>query len=465
MMLSKSYQKPHYIFAFFSLLVGVLLVFLLPPIGAIDESQHVRRAADITQFKLLQPENYTEDELAIWAENGLVLQEKNVSRKPRWNFLEMFKQVSEFPSTLPTDRQVSLEKNPYAVSNPFMYAPFALVLNISNYLFHPHPWAQFYILRLTGLLCSVLLITIAIARMPEHKTLLAAMCLLPAMMNSRSGVNIDGFVIGSAFLFIGQVYKLCRKKSLVDAQDIFLLSIFAFVMAQSKGAYVPLLFLAFLLPKGIFSSTRKYWLSLAIVILPAMVVGLGWSALAKSAVLSGMRYRNDLGDVWPDGQFEWLLTHPFSYGIVLLKTIFTSAMLPKSLWEAIGSIGWGHNFVSIPTISYVVLIGILVSIMAHEPVKQSLQCSRIKHCFIIIIALATISFALTMLYVQWSAYQSPVIEGFQGRYFYPLFPLLVIFVSPIPQRESSRFSTLLLWLFGVVSSVSLLWTTVNFYYL
>lgn len=458
-------NKPHQIFAIFSLLVGFLLVFLIPPIGGIDESQHVRRAADIANFKFLQPENYTEDYLAIWAENSLVLHNEAVEKKPRWNFEKMFTQIRELPKTLPADRQVSLDKNPYAVSNPLMYAPFALVLNISNYLFHPQPWMQFYILRITGLLCSVFLITIAIARMPEHKTLLAAMCLLPAMMNARSGVNIDGLVIGSAFLFIGQVYYLCRKSILVDSKDIALLAVFAFIMAQSKGAYVPLLFLAVLLPKGIFSSTRKYWLSLAIVILPALVIGLGWSALAKSIVLSGMRYRNDVGDVWPDGQFEWLLTHPFTYAGVLLKTIFASPMLPKSLWEAIGSIGWGHNFITISSFSYVLLIVILVVIMACEPVKQAVQSSTIKRCFIAVIMGATIGMALTMLYVQWSAYQSPVIEGFQGRYFYPLFPLFAVFVNPISEYANEKRSILLLCLFGVVSSVSLLWATGNFYYL
>ncbi len=465
MTLSKLPQKPQYIFAIFSLLVGFLLVFLMPPIGGIDESQHVRRAADISNFKFLNPENHTEDKLAIWAENALVLHNEAVEKKPRWNFDKMFAQISDLPKTLPADRQVSLDKNPYALSNPFMYAPFALVLNISNYLFHPEPWVQFYILRITGLLCSVFLITIAIARMPEHKTLLAAMCLLPAMMNARSGVNIDGLVIGSAFLFIGQVYRLYRKKALVDREDIFLLTIFAFIMAQSKGAYVPLLFLALLLPKGIFSSTRKYWLSLAMVIVPAMVVGLGWSDLAKNAVLAGMRYRNDVGDVWPDGQFEWLLTHPFSYIGVLLKTVFTSSMLPKSLWEAIGSIGWGHNFIVIPAVSYVLLIATMFAIMAYEPVKQSLQLSVAMRCFIIIVALATIAFALTMLYVQWSAYKSPVIDGFQGRYFYPLLPLFLIFIKPIAHGANSKRSTLLLWIFGIVSSLSLLWSTVSFYYL
>ncbi len=457
-------MRPHQIFVFFSLLVGIILVFAIPPIGGIDESQHVRRAADITAFKLLDPTNDTQDLLAIWAENGLVQQEKRVAMTPRWNFVEMLEQNKQFPTTLPSDRQVMLEKNPYTVSNPIMYAPFVLVLKVSE-LFHAQPWEQFYLLRMTALLSSVFLIAIAIARMPEHRTLLAAACLLPAMMNARSCMNIDGLVVASALLFFGQFFNLCRKETLLTKKDIFQLALFGFFMAQSKGQYAPLLFTAVLLPERVFSSACKRWSILFVVIVPSLVIGLGWSALAKAVVLSGMRYNNDNGEVWPDGQFEWLVTHPIEYGLVVVKSLFASPLFFKSILEAIGTIGWGHNYIVIPAISYGLIIALLATISATEPVKKSLEQQLLKRCFIVIMMCGIIVLSLTMLYVQWSAYQSPVIDGFQGRYLYPLLPLLLVFVKPIEGKESAKQSTALLWVFGLVSSASLLWATVSFYYL
>lgn len=457
-------NKPHYVFAFFSLISGILLAFLMPPISGIDENQHVRHAADIANFKFLNPDNNTEDPLAIWAENAFVLQVEAMSKNPRWIFSDMINDIKNLPPTLPEDRQVKLDKNPYSVHNPFVYSHYAMILNIANSLFSLEPWEQFYILRLTNLFFSVLLLTIAIVRIPEHKILLSALCLLPTMMNARSGVNVDGIVIGCAFLYIGQLYTMLKKQSIFTLKDILLLFLFAMLVGQGKGAYIPLLFLAFLLPKHKFPSNKSYIISLFIVIIPALATSLAWSSLVKAEVLSGMRYTNDNGEVWPDGQLAWITTNPLEYFTVILKTVFASPLLPKTLIESIGSIGWGHNSIVMKPI-IVVLIILLATIIATEPVKPIIDGSKIKHYFILIIICTAIGMALTMLYVQWSAYKSPIIDGFQGRYLYPLLPLFAIFVKPVPELVSVKRSMLLLWIFGLVSAISTFWATIDFYYL
>ncbi|MEZ5691825.1 MAG: DUF2142 domain-containing protein [Rickettsiales bacterium] len=456
-------QKPHYIFAFISLITGIILVFLAPPISMIDENQHVRRVTDIADFKFLYPYNDTNDQLAIWAENGLLMQEQKLKLSPRWDIKNLVDEVQNFPPELPKIRQVMMDKNPYAASNPLLYLPFALVFNVSKNI-TDKAWVDFYILRLTGLFLSVFLIAIAISRMREHKILLSAFCLLPAMMNSRSGVNIDGIVIAIVFLFIGQILYLMKKEKPVSSKDIVLLIILAFIAAQGKGAYVPLLFLAFLIPKRLFSSKYSYIITIILTIIPALIVSFGWSALAKNAILSDIKYYNDNGLVWPDGQFEWIISHPFSFSVVVLKTFFASPMLPNSLWESIGSIGWGSNHISIPIISYILLIITIFMAMAYEPVGKQLENSKIKKFFITLMALSCIGLALTMLYVQWSEYKADVIQGFQGRYLYPLLPLLCIFIKPVTGSESKTKAIIALWVFGIISSASILWSSWNYYY-
>jgi len=278
-------------------------------------------------------------------------------------------------------------------------------------------------------------------------------------------VNIDGFVIGVTFLFISQVFILIRKQEKINIKDIFLLVLFGFLMAQGKSSYVPLLFLCLLIPAQNFTSLMNSASVLFITIAPAIIAGLGWANLVREVVLKGIRYRNDLGEVWPDGQYAWITHNIFDFALVLLKTIFTTPLIINSFIEAIGYIGWGHNFIVISPIIYLLIILLIAGVMATEPVKKSLQQGILKNCFIMIIVGGSIMLALTMLYVQWSAYQAPIISGFQGRYLYPLIPLFLVFVKPIEKYINEKHSIKLLWVFGVVSSVSLLWSNVSFYYL
>ncbi|MEQ1705601.1 MAG: DUF2142 domain-containing protein [Rickettsiales bacterium] len=447
-------SKPHLVFAFFSLLIGLFLVFYIPPIGGIDENHHVRRASEVSQGIFINPVTHTEDPLTLWSDNAWVIRKNHHEQGKPWNFAD----VKNIGTGQPKERTIDIEQNILSLNSPVIYIPFGLVLKLAKVLFAPDYWVQFYILRITALLLSVALFTLAIIRMPEHKILLATAGLLPIMFYNRSGMNVDGITIGCASLFIIQVHNLCRKNAIISFSDKLQLLLWGFLMAQCKGAYAPLLFLVLFIPRGNFISRSDYWRTALLIITPALLCGLGWSGFAKYELLAGVKYfTKETIQVWPDGQFQWILQHPFSYAGVVLKTIFASNFITYNFIGMIGYLGW--NGFSLPTFPIVILLLLFIAILASEPVRMPLYKSTRTRLLLLMIAGITFGMMLTMIYVQWTGYQSPTVVGFQGRYFYPLLPLLIIFAKPIKDLVSEKRATLLLWAFGAISSASLIYST------
>jgi hypothetical protein len=102
-------NKPEYIFAFFALLVGLVLVFFIPPIGGIDENHHVRRASEISQFILMNPVTHTEDKLTLWADNAWVQRKALHEQGKPWHFND----IKTIGTGQPEEKEVDIEKTFY----------------------------------------------------------------------------------------------------------------------------------------------------------------------------------------------------------------------------------------------------------------------------------------------------------------------------------------------------------------
>jgi hypothetical protein len=78
--------------------------------------------------------------------------------------------------------------------------------------------------------------------------------------------------------------------------------------------------------------------------------------------------------------------------------------------------------------------------------------------------LAGFGLTLTLLYIQWTWVGRPIIEGFQGRYLYPLVPGLLTFLPAKPIAMFRLTASAWLALFGFVATVSTLWATYATYW-
>jgi uncharacterized membrane protein len=77
--------------------------------------------------------------------------------------------------------------------------------------------------------------------------------------------------------------------------------------------------------------------------------------------------------------------------------------------------------------------------------------------------IACFGLALTLLYIQWTSVQEPIIKGFQGRYWIPVLPLLFLFVRPAKEATQTLagLSVIALGVFGL-SAAS--WSLISSFY-
>jgi len=122
-------------------------------------------------------------------------------------------------------------------------------------------------------------------------------------------------------------------------------------------------------------------------------------------------------------QLYFILNNPFSYLVVLLKTLIIKT--PRIIITMIGVFGWQDTRLDFLTyILYPILI--ILSIASESKIDFKFEKWQIYLISFDIIFSVFIIF--TEVYLMWSEVASPIIYGLNGKYFIPIaLPFLLLF--------------------------------------
>jgi uncharacterized membrane protein len=107
----------------------------------------------------------------------------------------------------------------------------------------------------------------------------------------------------------------------------------------------------------------------------------------------------------------------------------------------------------------IALLGMLLAAVYLSELPERVHFPKWTRSLAIGIVAVTLAIILTLLYVQWTRVGGRKIEGFNGRYLYPLAPLLLL---SLPTRNSRALKVnplILLAILGSASGVATLWLT------
>jgi uncharacterized membrane protein len=321
------------------------------------------------------------------------------------------------------------------------------------------PLWLFYLGRIAGLLAGIALTFFAIRIIPFHKWTLTAIALLPPVAFSRSTLDADQFTIGLAFLFLALALREATARGPMGKGPLFGLALAAFVLAQAKSAYLLLPFVIVALPTERFGTLRKKAAVSALVVLPGLLASIAWMLSLRTGYFEGISYQTWSGIVEPDAQMAAILSNPLDYAGVLLRTVFASPLVPKSMIDFLGVFG---PPVTLPLALLPILAIALAALIISEELPPVSPSAAFKS-LCLLIAAATIVLILTLLYLQWTRYGGPVVHGFNGRYLYPLAPLFLACIMPKGQRLLLTARGWTIFLAGVGLS-AMIWTTWQTYY-
>ena len=417
--MSKIFNQAEYLFLFFAIIFGVVLVFILPPLGGNgDEYYHFQRIIAISNGHILNEQDLVPRGIIEFIKEGISF--FNAHLQPfgfswsEWHKMADIKLDAEYLETS--------YPNIITYHNPFAYLPQVIVAKLC-FWFELSPLVLFYLARLAGLFTSVFLTFIAIKKIPSHKYALCALALLPSVAVLRSNLIADTMTNGFAFLFIAYALREISGVGLIKTKTIIKLAIIGGFLVQCKIVYVCLLFLVLAIPKKRFSSNLYRLFAVFAIIIPSIVISLIYMIIIKKTSFLGASYHTWGGEANPDAQIAFILHQPLQYVVVFLRTVFTTFSVPIAVFEIFINVTTFY----LPPFAVVIIMYLLVlAISADVSGSNVIKYGKLGWLVSTMI-IAFTGLIATMLYIHWNGVAEPVIKGLMGRYFIPFLPLLLLF--------------------------------------
>jgi uncharacterized membrane protein len=458
-----------------ALLFGILFVCIVPPFQVADEFNHFYRAWQVSDGVLLgvrTSDNRLGGDLPVSvAKITQVFRSLPFQPKNRIKSDTIF---SNLFIPLEVGKREFTDFSNTAVYAPTAYLPQVVAISIGKFLKIP-PLSIFYFSRFLTLLFWLSMVYAALKLFPIKQNLFVALALLPSSLfinASASGdvvTNACSFLVIALFVrIITEKKQLLRSAMLTRIALIFLLS---GIISLNKLAYFPLVFLIFLIDKQHFNGLRNKLIVALVLIFSNLAIIAFWAKAIESNYIKfedynpAFRVGQQLNEnVDPSVQMAFILHHPFVFTKIATFSLIKS--LPHTLIHYVGKFGWEKNYLPVPIIAVLLLLILIQSMIKEENASSNFKLKtkntpliiKTKFGFLSVFILMTFSFAAAM-YAIWCPVGSGFIDNLGGKYFIPIYPLLLL-ALPAFDGSKSRILTFLAQpkvLFGALW-VSLMWS-------
>lgn len=330
-----------------------------------------------------------------------------------------------------------------AVYTPVPYLPATIAVGAARVM-GLSTLATLWAARFASLCAYLLLVALALRRLPRHRWLFAALALAPVCTFQAAMVSADGMTIALVFLAVALAVRAAGRSELVR-RDIVEIGAVVLALGLAKPPFVltALLFVPALIRHRHTAPGRRA----ALACLPGVAAFAAWSAYAQSVYVTprnpyvgaipslGFAYH----DVDTARQTSLILHHPLWFLDVIWGTIrthwqeFAHDMLAQTPGTVTGSHGTRAVIVTVVTLVGLAIAATAVeagrddasdAARAIEPRSRLLRGTFAATAVVLLVA----SFALA--YTGWNAYNAWRIDAFQGRYLFPSFLIAVFAVLP-----------------------------------
>ena len=398
-------------------LIFVAMCFLTPPFQSPDEHRHFFRAYQLSEGILLPyrlPPNMKEGTTvqALHAAVGGTLPRAvdalllaTHADRLRFNPNERLR-AADLVSALAikvdaNDRAFFrfAHETPYP---PYSFAPQAAGILLAR-AFTDRILIQFYAGRLVNAMFALTLVWLALLLVPDVWPICLAFCSLPVVCFQIGSSSPDATLLGASILFAATLFVPgARWTRWVQGASLSLLTI--------KPFYAPVSLLALL------NSDSKFTSRMGLVLL-SLLPGALWLALVSGLIVA---VRTDV-DFDASRQLAGVLNDPINY-----LRLAAEDLVVNGTWYAesmIGVLGWLDRPLPTPHLLFAYTLA-LISPALCDPERP-----HPSNWWVLILACVLSTAAIQLaLYLSFSIVGTQAIYGVQGRYFLPLF-VLVLFAT------------------------------------
>ena len=370
--------------------------------------------------------------------NSMINDYRNLSRFPTGSEYKAeaahlnskYSKISE-----PGNKKVSANFTSTVIYPPWAYFPSLIGLQIAKWLHLPLIW-YVYLARISNFLVWLTLAALAISLIPGGKWFMLAMALLPTSLSQAATIGGDGLQMGLAWLLIAITLAVMAKKLKPDWR-LMVPAIFVAVYASLiKDGYFLLGLLPLLIPSSRFLSKKAgvVWKGITFVSVGAAA---SWFTYRTFRAVHGVVLTPTLGmNINSSQQVHYMLTHWAGYILHVIEQPFTKSFDTTYL----GIVGILTNRLIYLSILVMALLffGLYLGIR-KTPRLNNLSDYR-KRLVIGFSAVFVLSYGLlaSAFYVGNTSVGATFVNGFYGRYFLPLLPLLLAYPLSRARRQSSN---------------------------
>ena len=382
--------------------LGFTYVFIFPNGSAPDEKEHFYRAYEISEGSFISKKIDLSDQAGNYLPTGLSAFEDKSAEIGNERTFESFANT--------------------ALYSPFSYIPQTLGIKVAsvftNNVSNIFTWGRIF----NFLICFALCV-LALHFMPFAKNLLFVVLMLPVTLQEMACLAPDGLTLSLVMLFTAYVLHICYVKPKMTNGDIIILLVLSVLIALTKIVYLVVLPIIYLIPKSKMQNKAAY----VFVPLVAVVCNLIWLCIASDFLIEFNPGVNS------SEQLMYILYHPFSYFLALIKSVIDNGFFVLSST-------FGYFLAALTLITHPLLWICFLAVFVYQMMIQTsegIQVKKLHRWFFMAIFVAGLLGIYTALYIQWTPLGKDVVDGVQGRYLLPLLPFLGLFVVYSKQNSTS----------------------------
>lgn len=439
--------------------LGLLYLFVLPPMSAPDEISHYLTAYDLSSRMLGRPARAEDGHVLVRAEDwfledahgsylvdengpylsavgidsedetGVVLFGQKVTQDTYRMIHEILiegketPQQREFGKSKAGREMLAVSMHPPVNTTPAAYLPQAVGIAIAR-LLCLDSLKLAYLGRLCNLLFFVGITWLALKRMPFGREVLFGVAMLPMTLHLSASFSYDVMILAGMFLLTAVCMDLAYRQERVRARDVALLAVIMAACGPCKMIYAPMMGLCLLIPAKKFGGWKR-WLAAAAVVAAAFTAAM---VLVNGAII--LRYATvEAGSaLTSDGKAGYSLTLLIHQPRLLLQMFYNTVVhqLDEYHLTMVGAmLGNLDPQMNVPYLVVVFFtLGLLM--LALRVPGESMMVTGGRRIWIFAVCAACAAAAMLSMLIACTPQGSLVIEGVQGRYFLPFLPALLL---------------------------------------
>lgn len=430
-------------------LLGLLYLYILPPLSAPDEIRHYISAYRLSNQMLGEPavgedgkvrireeDWFLEDPERVYQASHTAAGELQTDEAGAEDASVLGQELTEDTYRLIHEKGVwgreearpehgngtVLSNHLPVVTTPCAYVMPALGISLARLFGLNSLWLA-GLGRLMNLILFITGTYLAMKRLPFGKEVLFGVALLPMTMHLSASFSYDGFIMAGIFYFTACCLNLAWRAERVRKRDVLLLALLMAAVGPCKMVYTVFMGLCLLIPVRKFGGFKQ-WLA------AAAGVAAAWAA--AMILINGQTvtaYATDTENYisWAGEagySLEFLIHQPVKTLQLFYRTIlFQSEYIHLTMIGAyLGNI---DPVLDVPYLLVLLFTAGLLGLAFRKP-GESLFLTGKPRLWIWFLCLSCTAALMFSMLLAWTPLSSPVICGVQGRYFLPFLPVFLM---------------------------------------